>query len=228
MDNFDRLNSFDKLNIIRDKQPITVGEMPSSDQDTLNVKTYSRLTKIVSIILIVILLLSLVYAFLHPIYKLKLKIFLFNSCTLEATATGYGSYMLYQKEDILIDGNLMKVGSDYYELDGGVMYKYVETGKNTWKRIPADEEWVEDSEVGEKLLDRNSYKRIKGRLFAWRLKNSVAETIDDLSSITLERDAGKIAIKGYNSGVHISIRFTRFGRTKIDPPWEEPGMTVEE
>ena len=201
-------------------------EMPSSEQDVARARNAAPLPKIVSIILIAVLILTAVYTFLHPIDKLKLKLFLFRSYTIEVAASSFGEY---QAESLCVDGNLIKVGADYYEIDGDMIYKYVNIGKNTWHRIPADEEWTEDDlELGDKLLDKNNYKRVKGRLFAWRLKNSVAETIDDLSSITLERDGGKIAIVGYYYGVRISLRFTLFGRTRIDPPWEKPGMIVEE
>ena len=219
------MDSFDRLNKIREQEPTVACEIPSSEQNVAKARAYPPLPKIVSIILIAVLLLTAVYTFLHPIYKVKLKFFLFRSCTIEVVATSLGGY---QTRDVRIDGNLINVGADYYEIDGDVIYKYVKTGKNTWQKTVSDEEWTEDLELGDKLLDKSNYKRVKGRLFAWRLKNSVAETIDELSSITLERDAGKIAIMGYYNGVRISLRFTLFGRTRIDPPWEEPGMIVEE
>jgi hypothetical protein len=218
MDNFDRLNK------IREQHQTIACEVPSSEQNVAKARTSVPLPKIVAIILIAVLLLTAIYAFLHPIYKIKLKFFLFRNCTIEVVATAYGEY---ETKDVLIDGNLINAGEDYYEIDGDMIFKYVKTGKNTWQRMTVDEEWMGDLELGDKLLDKNNYKRAKGRLFAWRLKNSVAETIDDLSSITLERDVGKIAIMGYSNGVRISLRFTMFGKTKIDPPWEEPGMIVE-
>lgn len=91
---------------------------------------------------------------------------------------------------------------------------------NTWQRVPADTEWGEDFKTGNNLLDKNNFERVKGKLFTWTLKNSIAETIDDLSLVTLERDEGKIAIVGYYKGVRYSIRIIRFGRTKIELPWE--------
>ena len=216
------MDNFDKLHNIREQQ---FYEMPSSQENVDRVRTASRFPKIVAIILIVVLILTTIYAFLHPIHKIILKFFLFRNCTLEVVAT---AWMEHETRKVCIDGNLVTVGDDYYEIDGDIVYKYVKTGKYTWKCIPAEEEWANDYEVGNKLLDVNSYKRVKGKLFTWRLKNSVAETIDELSSIILQRDAGKIAIVGYYNGVRISVRFTLFGRTKIDPPWEEPGMILEQ
>ena len=218
------MDGFDRINKIREQQSAMSSETPPTEQDTVRTRTRTPLYKFLTIILIVVLLLTAVYAFLHPINKLKLKFLLYRSLTIEVAATSYGQY---QTKDILVDGNLINFEDEYYELDGDKLFKYVKTGKNSWKRMPADEEWTKDVELGEILLDKGNYKRVKGRLFAWRLKNSVAETVDDLSSITVERDAGKIAIVGYKNGVKISMRFIMFGKTSIDPPWEAPGMTVE-
>ena len=215
------MDNLDKLNNIREQQ---FYDMPPSQENIDKARNNSRLPKIVSIILIVALILTGIYTLLHPIHKIMLKFFLFRNCTIEVVAT---AWMEHETRDVLIDGNFIKVGADYYEVDGNTVYKYVKIGNNTWKRIASDEEWTEDVELGSKLLDKNNYKRVKGKLFTWRLKNSVAETIDVLSSITLERDAGKIAIVGYRNGVKISLRFTLFGRTKIELPWDEPGMSLE-
>ena len=215
------MDNFDKLNNIREQQ---FYDMPPSQENVDRVRNKSPLPKIVSIILIVALILTGIYTLLHPIHKIMLKFFLFRNCTIEVVAT---AWMEHETRDVLIDGNFIKVGADYYEVDGNMVYKYVKIGNNTWKRIASDEKWTEDVELGSKLLDKNNYKRVKGKLFTWRLKNSVAETIDEISSITLERDAGKIAIVGYRNGVKISLRFTLFGRTKIELPWEEPGMSLE-
>lgn len=215
------MDNLDKLNNIREQQ---FYDMPPSQENIDKARNNSRLPKIVSIILIVVLILTGIYTLLHPIHKIMLKFFLFRNCTIEVVATTFGGY---ETRDVLIDGNMIKGGTDYYEVDGNTVYKYVKIGNNTWKRIASDEEWTEDVELGSKLLDKNNYKRVKGKLFTWRLKNSVAETIDEISSITLERDAGKIAIVGYRNGVKISLRFTLFGRTKIEMTWEEPGMSLE-
>jgi hypothetical protein len=219
------MDRFDRMNNIWERQPIPGGEMPSSQDKEAKARSYAPFPKIVSIILIAALILTVIYALLHPIDKINLKFFLFDNCTIEVVTTSFKEY--YTKE-LRIDGNLINIGNDYYEVDGDMVYTYVKIEEDTWQRRPADEEWAEDLRYVNILLDKNSYKRVKGRLFAWRLKNSVAETIRGLSSITLERDGGKIAIMGYGYGEKISLRFTRFGKTEIDPPWEEPGMNVVE
>lgn len=218
------MDGFDRINKIREQQSAMSSEIPPTEQDAVRTRACTPMYKILTITLIVVLLLTAVYAFLHPVNKIKLRFLLYRSFTIEVVATSYGQY---QTKDILVDGNLINFEDEYYELDGDKIFKYVKTGKNTWKRIASDEEWTKDVELGEILLDKGNYKRVKGRLFAWRLKNSVAETVDDLSSITIERDAGKIAIVGYKNGVKISMRFIMFGKTSIDPPWEDPGVTVE-
>lgn len=221
------MDNFDRLNMIRDQQAIVVGDLPLSEQDKVRVSAYSPLLKIMSVFLIIALVLSVVYIFLHPINKVKVKLFLFRNCAIEVVATYYGAYA---SEKILIDGNLIKAGNVYYEIDGDTVYKYEKTAKDTWMRTVADKEEIsgENEDLVKILFTRSNYKRVKNRPFAWRLKNSVADTVDELSSITLERDGGKIAIVGYSNGVRISLRFTRFGRTKIDPPWEDPGIKLVE
>lgn len=218
------MDRFERINNIREQQPIPGGEMPSSQDKTAKARSYAPFPKIVSIILIAALILTVIYALLHPIDKINLKFFLFDNCTVQVVITSFGEH---KTKDVQIDGNLIKVGDDYYEIDGDMVYTYVKIEEDTWQRRPV-EELTSHLESANKLLDKNSYKKVKGKLFAWRLKNSVAETISELSSITLEKDGGKTAIMGYGYGEKISLRFTRFGKTEIDPPWEEPGMKVVE
>ena len=218
------MENFDRITKIREQQPIPDYEIPSARDDVAKVRARLLFPKILSILLIAVLVLTVVYAFLHPTNKVKVKFFLFRNCTIQVVAQGMGGY---ETQKIRIDGNLIQVGdARYYEIDGDTVYEYVKTGKNTWIRIPTDDYQAEDLELGNQLMDRKSYKRVKGKLFTWRLKNSVAETVDGLSSINLKRDAGKIAIVGYSGGAQVTMCFTRFGRTHIDPPWEEPGMIV--
>jgi hypothetical protein len=222
------MDRFDRINNIREQQPIPDYEMPSSQDKVAKARNYAPFPKIVAIILIAALILTIIYALLHPIDKINLKLFLFDNCTIQVVTTSFGEYEEYETKDVLIDGNLIKVGDEYYEIDGDMVYTYVKIEEDTWQRRPTDEKLTKHLEYANKLLDKNSYKKVKGKLFAWRLKNSVAETISELSSITLEKDGGKIAIMGNGYGEKISLRFTRFGKTEIDPPWEEPGMNVVE
>ena len=215
------MDKFDRINNMQDRQ---LYEAPSSQENIDRVRNNPPLPKIVSVILIIVLILTVIYASLHPIDKILVKFFLFRSCTIEIDVAT--TLVGYETKKVLIDGNLIMVGNDYYEVDGNTVYKYVKTGKSTWKRIPADESWVENEELGNALLDKSNYKRVKGELFTWRLKNSIAETIDGFSSITLQRYGGNIAIVGTYKGVEIAFGFTLFGRTRIDPPWEEPGMSL--
>ena len=218
------MDRFDRINNIREQQPIPDGEMPSSQDKEAKARSYAPFPKIVAIILIAALILTVIYALLHPIDKINLKFFLFDNCTIQVVTTSFGKY---ETKDVLINGNLIKIGDEYYEIDGDMIYTYVKIEEDTWQRRPV-EELTAHLEAANKLLDKDSYKRVKGRLFAWRLKNSVAETIKGLSSITLERDGGKIAIVGNGYGEKISLHFTKFGKTELEPPWEAPGMKVVE
>ena len=222
------MDRFDRINNIREQQPIPDGEMPSSQDKEAKARSYAPFPKIVAIILIAALILTVIYALLHPIDKINLNFYLFDNCTIQVVSTKYSTgFAKPETKDVLIDGNLIKVGDDYYEIDGDMIYTYVKIEEDTWQRRPV-EELTKHLESANKLLDKNSYKRAEGKLFTWRLKNSVAETISMLSSITLEKDGGKIAIVGNGYREKIALRFTKFGKTKIDPPWEEPGMKVVE
>ena len=218
------MDRFDRINNIREQQPIPEYEMPSSQDKVAKARNYVPFPKIVAIILIAALILTAIYALLHPIDKINLNFFLFDNCTIQVVSTSFGEY---KTKDVLIDGNLIKFRDDYYEIDGDKIYTYVKIEEDTWQRRPV-EELTAHLESANKLLDKNSYKKANGKLFTWRLKNSVSETIRELSSITLERDGGKIAIVGNGYGEKISLRFTKFGKSEIDPPWEEPGMKVVE
>ena len=219
------MDKFNRFENAPERQYTDIYEVSSYKYDQIRRNDNPLWLRIVYKALIIFLILMAVYMLLHPIDKIMLKFFLFRNCTLEAVSTSWGER---ESREVLIDGNLIKVGSDYYEVVDDQIYTYIKTGKYTWKRVLADEEWIDDRELGETLLDKSNYKLKEGKLFVWRLKNSVAETIDELSSITLERDAGKIAIVGYRYTTRIAIRFTRFGTTKIDPPWKERGMRIEE
>ena len=219
------MNNLDKLDNVRNQYSY---EIPSAQQDVVREKNNSPLLKVVSIILIVILIVSLIlttiYALLHPIDKIMFKFLLYRNCTIEVVASTWDKQ---EKKELYIDGNLIMFGEDYYEVDGDTVYTYVKTGKYTWQRIPVYDEEEVSLELGNKLFDKSNWKRVKGSLYTWRLKNSVAKTIDEISSITIGMDGGKIAIMGYSYGAKISLRYTKFGRTKIEPPWEESGMSVD-
>ena len=218
------MNDFNRSNYTSEYPLSDPYPAPNYQYDKIRENNNPLWFKIVSIVLLVALILTAIYTLLHPLDKIKLKFFLFRSCTIELVATSWGQA---EYKELRIDGNLLQFGSKYYEIDGNRVYEYVKTGKNTWTRILSDEEWTK-GDIGEKLLDKKNYKHKEEALFVWRLKNSVAETIDELSSITIERDAGKIAIVGYRYGVRVALRFTLFGITHIDPPWEERGMIVVE
>ena len=84
------MENFDRITKIREQQPIPDYEAPSSKDDAAKARTHAPFPKILSIILIAALIFTVIYAFLHPINKIKLKFFLFRNCTIQVVAKGLG------------------------------------------------------------------------------------------------------------------------------------------
>ncbi len=214
------MNKFDRYSDVPKANVWDVQENKIPINDGIKSQRNPLWLKIVAYILLGALLLGLIYGLLHPVNKVKLKFLLTQNCTIEVVATyGYKE----TRKNILIDGNLLQVGSEYYEIDDEKLYTYIKNYNGEWERVLSedDEFSIEDSEIGIELLKRSNYQRAKGRLFVWSLKKYVEADIDGLSNITFQRDAGKLAIVGYYNGVRISLRFTNFGKTNITPPWEK-------
>ena len=74
------MDKFDRINNMQDRQ---LYEAPSSQENIDRVRIHPPLPKIVSVILIIVLILTVIYASLHPIDKILVKFFLFRSCTIE-------------------------------------------------------------------------------------------------------------------------------------------------
>lgn len=190
--------------------------------------------KIFKCVLATLLVLLCWYIFLHPLKKVRVLFFFTRSCTIETVLTGRvnvgnGSINFDafdgKSEKVLIDGDLVKTESTYYEVEDDVIYRYTKDMSGEWHRKQCESDYFINSEVGNKLLDPKNYERAEGHLFVWKLKDDVGVKINNLSNIRLERSGGKIAIVGdysYQGQVlEMSIRFTKFGITKITPPWEE-------
>ena len=96
------MDRFDRINNIREQQPIPGGEMPSSQDKTAKARSYAPFPKIVAIILIAALILTVIYALIHPIDKINLKFFLFDNCTVQVVITSFGEY---KTKDVHIDVN---------------------------------------------------------------------------------------------------------------------------
>ena len=183
-------------------------------KDLLN-RFVKRLPKMLFILL---LSLTVFYIFLHPIDKIRVKFFLTRSCTIQVR--GEGAYKDY---DILIDGKIVKINSEYYEVDGDDIYVYRKGNKGEWQRnlYSNVDNLAEKVGLGDPLFKARNYKSVKGKLFTWELNTDAVELNRDFGNVTLQREDGVISLVGYEGRERVAMRFCRFGTTHIDLPWEE-------
>ena len=176
-------------------------------------------------ILIIVLVLSLIYALIHPIHKIQICFFLTRSCTIEKMVKGNEIISYKTTSEQLIDGDWIcskgEYRSYYYKIEDGVKYRYYQDEKGEWQRRPI--ELAPDSEIDAALLDASNYER--AGLFVWKLKDEIANQIDDVTNIRVTRVAGCISIVGdYYSGgkkYEVVTRFKKFGITRVTPPVED-------
>ena len=183
-------------------------------KDILN-RFVKRLPKI---LLILLLSLTVFYIFLHPIDKIRVKFFLTRNCTIQVRGEG-----AYKDHDILIDGKFIKIGSEYYEIDGDDIYVYRKGNKGEWQRnlYSNVDAFAEKVGLGDPLFKARNYKSVKGKLFTWELNTDAVELNRDFSNVTLQREDGVISLVSYEGRERVAMRFCRFGTTHIDLPWEE-------
>ncbi len=175
--------------------------------------------------LITLAVLSFCYISLHPLHKLAVRYFFTRSCTIETAIVG--NYIISPKVErrVLVEGDWIQSEhtyySSYYKNEDGSIYSYSKDENGKWQRtlLELDTFLIVDPE----LLDRSNYRRVKGKLFVWELKPEIAQEMDDISNIRLKRVGGNIAIVGEvyrNDGrlYEMSISFSKFGFTFIDPP----------
>lgn len=196
--------------------------------------------KVPILALILVLTLSLCYIAIHPLDKIKLKYFFTHDFTIEISvrpATPLEHSFLSHDTKIIIDGDLMQVhrtdhvfddNTYYYKLEGDGIYQYYKDANGRWQHelIRTVDSESMDFIINSELLDRSNYKRVKGELFAWELKENEKKTIDRyiVSNIKVKRVQGNIALVGdatLNGGdCRITISFSKFGRSDVKPPWE--------
>ncbi len=185
--------------------------------------------KILICVLAILLTLPSCYIFLHPVNKVKVKYFFTRNCTIEVSVRAtvpVDNFLGAGNTEILIDGDWMKVGGTYYKLENGEIYCYRKDGYGEWQKklYEKSADMSEDIRTGSELLKRSNYKRAKGSLFVWELREDVAKEIKGLSSVKVKRFNGDIAIVGdyYYLGdkYKVYICFTKFGSTEITLPWE--------
>lgn len=178
--------------------------------------------RVVAILLLTVFGLFLLYSlFVHPVNKLKLRLLLTKNVTMKIQAS-YGE----QHETVIVkvDGNLIAVGDSqfepihytYYKIEQDTIYAYNEFTAD-WE--PQDQSLLAGSEEFRQLFIADNYKRVKGRLRTWQLKEDVR--IDGMQNVRFQRKAGKFTISYQNGLVSCSIVFEKFGRSSIALPGEE-------
>jgi hypothetical protein len=180
--------------------------------------------RIISCILLVALGLSFIYLFLlHPVTKIKLKMFLVRNYTIEIRV-GEGAWS--ESVWVKLDGNIMKISSTsskietaYYEFDGKTVYQYVSDFGDTWTKqlYSMDALFSEEYNLGKEILKRRNYRRVKGHFLLWEIKDDV--DIGDLSTILSGYNGGRASLFLGSKLVVLTVK--DIGRTKIDIPWEK-------
>lgn len=178
---------------------------------------------IVGWILLGALLLYLLFAiFVHPINKLKLRLFLGGSYEMQIAGQGMMSYEVIGR--IRVDGDLIYMSGTYYETDGNTIYEYKKVD-GEWQKEKNDEEaLVVGDASGETvdlsvLLNRRNYEKVKGEISTYRIKEGV--DIGEYHNVEFRRVGGRSELLLYVPGGIIIITFENIGTTKITPPWEE-------
>ena len=181
-------------------------------------KPISLWSKILVGILIFALLLSTVYALMHPLDKLKLKLLLFDNYTIEIS-----TYSYYDTKHVIhVDGNYMQIDSDIYEYDNGRLYIYQKVYGGKWDKelVSSSDEISDNYDLGVELMKKSNYHRAKNSLFAWELNSSVRKEFEISNPVTLKRAFGKISIVIENGIYDVYLSFSGFGRTEVTLPWE--------
>ena len=188
-------------------------------------------SKIVPICLLAILVvLVVIYIFLHPLDKIKLRYFFSRDCTIEVMSNGtlYNTYFdgasFSNMSEVRIDGNWIEANDKYYNLDGGEVYCYYIDASGKWQSEPYEigTGSLMDANI---LLNKDNYVRDKKNPFVWKLKQELDQEILDMDNICIKRFHGAIAIVGetkrntYNAEIYLCFR--KFGTTKIELPWED-------
>ena len=179
-------------------------------------------------ILAILIILVVIYIFLHPIDKIKLRYFITRECTIEVISDitpheGNLVGSIERRSKVLIDGDWIESDGKYYNFDNGEWYRYYKDAYGNWQK----EEYPMDisSSSGAILLDKNNYVRDKENPFVWVLKEDAYGKTFTMSNVRIERVYGSIAIVGEESrngyDAEVSLCFRGFGTTDIEFPWDE-------
>lgn len=172
--------------------------------------------------------LTFVYTvFIHPVNKLKLRLFLGGSYTMVLKV--YAGFSQEQSlATVKVDGNLVYVSyrgdRTYYEVDGETIYEYRKIDDG-WEKVKTEENMIffgdpdEDTLQMSVLLDRHNYERAKEKFFVHRIKKGV--DIGEFDAVEIRRIGMEYGFDLYAGGAVGTLVFENIGRTHITPPWEE-------
>jgi hypothetical protein len=179
---------------------------------------------IVKWVLLISLGLFLIFEiFIHPINKLKLRLFLGGSC--EIIATAYTPLQSVVLGSLKVDGNIIYKNGTYYEVDGKTVYQY-EMGRNEWVKTEMEGQLLIFGDPDDKVihledfLDRRNYEWAKEKFFTYRLKDDA--DVNWKGEVEFRRlPGGQYELKLSVGGVPVTIVFKNIGKVKLDRPWQE-------
>lgn len=190
---------------------------------------------ITAVVLLLVLLLSLFAYFLSTLfipstYKLNLRR-LCGNYTVEITYEKRDDYSTVKgSTEILVFGNVIARPLTngrylYYEIEDGVLYKYVLSPTGWEKEECTDniigfssESEMENVKTWKKLLSGLHYELVLGQPFVWRLKDDV--DVGDLYGVTFTRERGRFVLTWGQDGYKCRATFKRFGCTGFTIPRE--------
>ena len=170
----------------------------------------------------------------HPIDKLKLQMLVDRSYEISVLSPDKETCLA----NVKVDGNLIFITGQwiapcYYEIDGRTVYQYSCKTDGTWQKTEADpsslpfaKEQDTDGLQFSDLMKSRNYKKIPGRIHAYRLKDKI--DIGELDAVELYYGEGKYEIRGcrtteygFTYSAAFYIVFDGFGETEITLPSKE-------
>ena len=201
-------------NRVKDAYNIEEANLPKPTDKIRKIRDYSKVGKT---ILIVLLIVFAIYLCLHPVDKLKVKMFLFRNCTVEARIVGD----INNRESVImkISGNTIKIGQTYYSVSENTVYCHYRYNYG-WKReeVSEDSSIRSSEEFSKYILNVNNYERVKGKLFEWKLKDNI--DTGEYKNFTIKRVKGHIAFCFEYEGEEFCMMFKYFGLSWFYKPWK--------
>ena len=193
------------------------------------------IVRILVFILAIFFALYLLYAvFVHPVNKLNFRLLLQKNCTMTMRVSmrhglGYAS----GQTTMYLDGNLFAVAEVNSKDPHTFVYIEMADDKITvhdfvlgdWYHMDYEEylfinggsaDSVDDFQ---KLFDRRNYERVRGKLFAWEIKDDV--DMGTIYDVQFRRKLGKFTITWKEFETEYTVIFESFGWADLQRVWEE-------